>query len=127
MNRIIFLDTEATGLYTFRGHRPWEIGYIIRDLDSGQPDTKKLFHIKPDLTKADPMALSISGYYERFRGDVRTGAGHYSEKLPGWTKRFKKDIALELAKDLSGAHIFGNVPGFDANMLDVWLRENDAM
>lgn len=123
MTRIIFPDTETSGLYPWAGHRPWEIGYIIRDTDSDKPDENRVYQVKPDLRKADPMALQIGGYYKRFR-KVQQAARAANNGT--YFRLTKAEAASEIAEDFAGAIVIGNVPSFDTNMLDAFLREHGA-
>jgi hypothetical protein len=79
VSRLVFLDTETTGLNPWH-HEVWEIAVITRKVieHEDQPtqtvDEEHVFHVKPDLTKADPTALRICRYYERTRARrVATG------------------------------------------------------
>ena len=100
---IVFVDTETTGLYPALGHRPWEIALVTPSED------EFLYYPKVDLAVADPMALSIGGYYTR-EHDYPDADNHW--------------IAAEIARRTAGKHIVGAVPSFDTAMLDPFLREN---
>lgn len=64
MTRICFLDTETTGLQPHH-HEVWEIAVISRALPGDGDDVELMWHVRPDLTKADPTALRIGRFYER--------------------------------------------------------------
>jgi hypothetical protein len=113
-SNVVFLDTETTGLYVDAGHEPYEIAYII--------DGKEIVHwIKPDLSKADPIALKIGHFYER-TADFPYAEGIKNERGQAWS--LASYIAPAVARDLNGRHIVGAVPSFDDVMLKAFLRKN---
>lgn len=97
---LAFVDTETTGTNPFF-HDLWEIAVIV-------DDEELVWRVEPDLRKADPTALSISKYYSRDHTPVGT----------------KADVARAVATALSGRHMVGMVPSFDATFLDRFLRNN---
>src|ERR1044072_8772900 len=64
--KLIFLDCETTGL-DLEQHQVWEVGAIVRDLDSHEPEHDIEFHwfLYVNLQKADLIALNIGKYFER--------------------------------------------------------------
>lgn len=95
MDNIVFLDTETTGLDPDR-HEIWDLAYII-------DGRERQWFIEPDLATADPLALKI---------------GHYFDRFPGWvgktdTLRSPNFIAKALVTNLRDRHIVGAVPSFD--------------
>ncbi|WP_411078497.1 exonuclease domain-containing protein [Streptomyces sp. cmx-10-25] len=97
---IAFVDTETTGLDPFL-HDPWEIAVILRA--DGQ-DEEHVLRIEPDLTNADPAALSLNRYQER--------VAH-----PDWVWDDRQTAAHRLHALLDGAVIVGSNPAFDAEMI----------
>jgi hypothetical protein len=143
---VVFVDVETTGLNHWH-HEIWEIAVIDRKVvkHSNQPDqnvdSEHVFHIRPDLTRADPTALRIGRFYER-TSDLdlppeRSGSIHQirvtldGESLapsalgfvprPGPRWQDPTPVARTLARLLDGKHIVGAVPGFDANFLQRFL------
>lgn len=95
MSALIFLDTETTGLDVGR-HEVWEIAF------ARETGPVRSFILPHSLQTADPKALDINTYWERFP----LGAVHDGTHL---------DIAI--CEELSGATIVGSNPRFDCNML----------
>ena len=132
--RIVFLDTEFTTLDKYR-REVWEIGGIVRD--PGQPDIEFEWQIRPDLRFADPAALRIAGYYERFRlqdhpvGDaVIICDPDFPEPGEGEPLDYEKrrttvhEIAGQLAPMLSRATIIAGVPKADEDTLERFLADH---
>lgn len=124
---IVFLDTETTSLGPKR--EPWEIAMIKRDSD-GQQDSISFFVNWPDLSKADPMSLKFSRFYERHPQFNGSSDFHYIMNADGRTSLpppyvVDRDDAARLVHSWTrGAHIVGAVPNFDIDMLDRVLRES---
>jgi hypothetical protein len=122
--RLVFADTETVRI------KPgpatiWELALIERSADYG--DAEYLWQIRPDLTRADPMALKVGGYYERCQ--VRSyPPGSYRRFLLGEDSEPEYGNSRELAKFiapmLAGAHLIAANPGFDAGHMDALLRAN---
>lgn len=104
-SNLIFLDTETTGLDPDR-HDVWEIGLI-----RGDTGEEIIWHLIPDLSKADPNALRLTDYYKRVNG-------------PHWAWTDRKHVIKRLAELTAGKHLVGAVPSFDANFLERLLRAN---
>lgn len=106
MPKLVFTDTETTGLYPQFGHEVWDIAAIARFADGTEEEHQWL--VQPQhLELADPMALKIGRFYDRA---TRTWAD------PG-------EVAHQLARLLNGAHLVGNVTHFDAQMLQRFARQ----
>lgn len=93
MTPLVFLDTETTGLDPAK-HEIWELAYA-RD---GGP--VRSFFLSHDLGTADPKALEINGYWDRF-SNADDNWGH--------------EPSLQII--LTGATIIGSNPAFDTAML----------
>lgn len=59
--QLVYLDTETTGL-SLELHDIWEVAYAIDDSDI------KSFVVTHSLETADPKALEVNGYFDRFPG-----------------------------------------------------------
>lgn len=109
MTRLIFLDTETTGLDPDR-HEVWEVGYIVRDED--HRDVEAVWQIAPaHLERADPYALRIGRFWERRAKPEPPGIESFAAQ--GRAERF--------AALIDGATIVGAVPDFDVRFLTKWL------
>lgn len=107
--RTIFLDLETTGLYEWMGHEPWDIGMIVRDPWLGSYlDRPYQWFIKPDLEKADPIALGVGRFYKRLPRE--------------WAD--PQMVAAKIAQLFDRAIIVGNVIDFDVRMLSYWARRH---
>lgn len=106
---LVFVDTETTGLDSDR-HDVWEIAAIWALPGKVDVTKEKVWRVRPDLSVADPMGLSISGYYRRTQDET-------SFEDPA-------EVARDLAVLLDGKHLVGAVPDFDARFLTRFLRRN---
>lgn len=93
MSRLVFLDTETTGLDPAR-HEVWEIAWSVGD---GPIRTAVLPH---GVATANPKALELNGYVSR-------GLGLAPDP---W-------VDVELKAELTGATIVGSNPAFDTAFL----------
>jgi hypothetical protein len=118
---VAFVDIETTGLYPWAGAAPWEVALIVQEPDvapySGREATypwrEYVWHLPVNLGLADPMALKIGRYHERYGKEVEdiTDAD---------------DFADEFAALTHGRHLAGAVVSFDAGFLDPYLRQFGA-
>lgn len=110
MTKLVFLDTETTGLNPDI-HDVWEIAVIT---DAGDEHT---WMVRPDLTHADPKALEISRFWDRT-----------TEISEDWkwqpTSLHNEVVANEVARLIQGAVIVGSNPSFDERFLTQWLRRH---
>jgi DNA polymerase III epsilon subunit-like protein len=97
--RLVFVDTEATGL-DHRIHQLTEVAWIVREPDG----TERVRRFVPEhtLDGAEPVALEISRYHERLADAPRTPDAEW--------------LGVLLA-DAAGAVLVGVVPDFDARHL----------
>lgn len=132
---IVFMDTETTSLDPIR-RRPWEIAMIRREPDGLTTDT--LLQVSGvDLRDAEPMALQIGGFYQRY-GLHRDGSnpaeydGDFVTKpesvvFPAGdpTKWVREARAAWLVHKLcAGAVVVGANPQFDTVTLEPLLRRH---
>lgn len=106
MTLLAFVDTETTGLDPDR-HEIWEVALILRAEDGAE--SEHWWRLPVDLGCADPMALKISGYFER--------SGSLTLAQPA-------SFAAEFADLTRGAHLVGAVVSFDEERLRRLLRRH---
>jgi len=101
---IVALDIETTSLRHDR--QAWEVAMIRREPDGTEESTSMMLRV--DVTKADPKALEIGGYYERFDHDDVAWPILAASTIERWTR---------------GATIVGAAPSFDCETLGKFLIE----
>lgn len=125
MTALAFVDTETTGLDPDR-HEVWEVALRLRvlpDEDGKAPaDVVRQWFLPVDLGKADPVALTIGRYYDRFEAPPTQ---REKRGLLEWTDPHA-EFAAEFAELTHGAHIVGACPSFDDGFLKRLLRKNGA-
>jgi len=102
--KFVFIDTETTGLDPTQ-HELWELALIVREDNGEQWEYERM--VRPNLSNADPNALRINGFYDRFVSP---------SSIP-------TDIASFIAKFTSNATLVGANPSFDASFIDKFLRK----
>ena len=123
--KLCFIDTETTSLRPAR--QPWEVAIISRD-HTGR--SEYLERLDVDITKADPAALAVSGFYDRHpRGMVIAGI---SDSVDWWGPVDTYDdhhmrVAVDIAAATHGATIVGANPSFDTETLDRFLRRRGIL
>ena len=130
--RLVWLDTETTGLHAAR--RPWDVALIVRD-DTDTHDQELQWIVHPydlDLGNADPRALEIGGFWERYPyaqhlrtfGDLRTPAYRLPALPPGKEVRRLEDILRDVQyATRDRATILGSNPNFDMSTLEAMMLE----
>ncbi|MBA2951640.1 3'-5' exonuclease [Streptomyces himalayensis] len=118
---LAFIDTETTGLDVDH-HDAWEIAIIHRR--PGHPDAEYLWQIRVSLAEADPEALDINSYHERFavpEGElaVRLATG----SMPADRPVSGRDLMLDLMALLDGSVLVGSNPAFDERFLTKLFRQ----
>lgn len=103
MSRLVFLDTETTGLDPLC-ESIFEIAVIAGDGTEHVWRPRVLAH---HVTDMHPIAAEVNRYHER------TAA-------PDWRWQVPRTVALDLWPHLAGAHIVGAVPDFDTRHLTVF-------
>ncbi|MBA0126314.1 3'-5' exonuclease [Haloechinothrix sp. YIM 98757] len=99
---VIVVDTETTGLDRAR-HVPIEVAWV--DLATGQENAWIPWHTRQDISRAQPEALEINGYYQRLADAPTDHAALIAAK--------------DLHERLGGAVLAGASPAFDADMLRI--------
>lgn len=106
LQRLVFVDTETTGLDLDR-HEVWEIAYAVGN-GPVVVFQRPLYH--GTLNLADPKALEINGFHERYRE-------------PTW-EVYRHDMD-EFESALKGRHVVGSNPAFDTAFLrDLFVGES---
>ena len=123
--RIVIADTETVTLDASTG-LIWEIGLLDR---TPKGDVEYLWHLRPDLTDADPGSVRFSDYYNRCAvADRDPGTAMVIEhpKLAKGKRQVtqSRKVAFEVAKLIAGAVLVGAVPDFDSRMFTAWLRSH---
>jgi hypothetical protein len=130
MGRVVFIDCETVSLIPGPA-TIWELAVIERHGEPVPADSEMLWHIRPDLSLADPAALKIGGYYERCTVANRAAGQVQRIQLP--TDEFpgekpalsgSSQLAGTLARMLAGAHVIAANPGFDTGHVAAFLRAN---
>ena len=101
---VVFVDIETTGLDPER-HGPWEIALVFPD------NTHRVWYVEPDLATADPNALRLTGFYERYVAQR-------------WSYSDPRSVAKAVAESTAGVHLVGACVSFDALRLEKFLRAN---
>lgn len=121
MTKLVFLDTETTGLRPDR--RAWDVGLIIRD--PGQPGdgVEHQWFVDADdldLGNADPFGLEVGRFYERHPQYNGTDDGflHVEEEVT---------VLASVEAITRGAILIGAVPNFDAEVLGERMRANGIL
>ncbi len=142
--KLAYLDTETTGTDSFgdgygRAHEVWEIGVVVVD---GPNVVEALWRWCPDMTSADPTSLRLIAAHERLAATENLPAYSDGNASPVafWISSGGEPIAMDgppngfvsyqqaaqrVAWVLAGAHVFGCVPSFDANFVNIWLRRHN--
>lgn len=107
MNKIVFLDTETTGLDPNR-HELLEVAMLVRTQSHPGSDLTINFSLNIDPLKADPKALEVNHYFERQDELLKMRISH---ALAG---RF-------LLQQLTDAVVVGNNVQFDLRFVAEFL------
>lgn len=119
MNRLVFVDTETTGLDP-REHQVWEIALILRN-ELGMPDDEHVWQIRPDLDRADPVALEKSRFHERFLVPDSHNAVKVMKDGGLWKMPIHEAL-FDIQDILRDSYMVGAVPSFDDAFLKALLR-----
>lgn len=115
---LAFVDTETTHLDPRSGD-VWEIAVIRRRTDG--VDVEYVWQVRPDLTTADPEALKIGRYKERFAIPDGWDAIEFMKSGPPF-RSLIPEMLFDLQEALSGAVLIGSNPGFDVAFLTKLLQ-----
>lgn len=116
---IAFVDTETTGLDP-RHADVWEIAVIRRE---DGVDTEHLWQVRPNLDTADPEALTIGKYHDRFSVPNGWDAAEFFPTDVSPRLRLKlPEMLFDLQDALANAVVVGSNPGFDITFLTKLLH-----
>lgn len=135
MTKLVFIDTETTGLDD-RRQGIWEIALIIRDTTENPKywDIEYVWQLPVDLTNADPIALNIGKFHERRYTEVPSTL-EYTDNIkildeiesaeakfivPEYFMDRWCKIVVDLTRD---AFLVGNVVSFDEERLRKLIRK----
>lgn len=116
---LAFVDCETTHLDLRHGDA-WEIAVIRRREDG--VDCEYVWQVRPDLTTADPEALKIGRFEERFAVPDGWDAIEFFPAGGPPLKSTLPEMLFDLQDALSGAVIVGSNPGFDVTFLTKLLH-----
>lgn len=126
MTPLAFVDCETTHLDAEVGDA-WEVAVILREFDDNEPtDTEYVWQIRPDLTKADPEALRIGRYLERFAVPVVVEAAFTGYEAGPVVPMTRTQAVSAILSVLRGAVLVGSNPGFDDRFLRKLLGPGSA-
>lgn len=122
MTALAFLDTETTGLDPTR-HEVWEIAVIRRERDGSETDS--LWQLRVPLETADPEALKISRYHERFAVRDTWDAAAIIDSTSGRVLNLSlPELLFDVQDALADAVVVGSNPGFDLAFLTALLKRH---
>lgn len=104
--KLAFVDTETTGLDPDL-HQIWEVGLIV-------DEEPRRWFLPVDLGRADPIALRIGQFHERYPDTAVTGLATVAA------------FSAEFAALTRGRHLVGAVISFDEERLRRLLKANGA-
>ncbi|MFI0530285.1 hypothetical protein ACH3XX_09575 [Streptomyces scabiei] len=126
MTNIAFVDCETTHLDAEIGEA-WEVAVILREQDGDQTtDTEYAWQIRPNLAKADPEALRIGRFEERYKVPPYAEAAFTAHESGHITPMNRAEAATAIVNVLSGAVLVGSNPGFDDRFLRKLLGPGSA-
>jgi DNA polymerase III epsilon subunit-like protein len=125
---LAFIDTETTGLDP-RKHDAWEIAVIVRDAEYAAAgitryDREHVWQIPVPLDTAEPKALEIGRYHERFRVPSDTEAIEVNADGTIYQRLLLPEFLFDLQEVLKDAVLIGSNPAFDDAFLKKLLQDN---
>lgn len=117
--RLVFVDTEATGL-DHRVHQLTEVAWVVREPD-GSERTRR-FVPEHTLEGAEPKALEITRYAELLADEPRTPDREWVDVLLADTEGA---VLVGVVPDFDARHLLqacqrvGRTPNWDHHLLDV--------
>lgn len=121
--RMIFLDTETTGL-DLEKHEVWEVAAIEREWDGNTlkiNDVEHHWFLYVNEVDADPIALDIGKYWDRHPNALARMSGKPLKPMEVCSERV---FAYEFQKLTHKSIIVGAVPDFDAYRLARLMKAN---
>ncbi|WP_329376184.1 hypothetical protein [Streptomyces sp. NBC_01483] len=128
MLNLAFVDCETTHLDAAIGDA-WEVAVILREFDavaSPATDTEYVWQITPDLTVADPEALRIGRFEERFNVPYYVEAAFTGYDRAPVVPMTRMQAVSAILSVLRGAVLIGSNPGFDDRFLRKLLGPGSA-
>jgi hypothetical protein len=117
VTNIAFVDCETTHLDAEIGEA-WEVAVILREQHGAETtDTEYCWQFAPVLTNADPEALRIGRFHERYKVPPTSGAAFTAHESGHITPMTRREAVDAIVSVLSGALIVGSNPGFDERHL----------
>ncbi|MFJ8054923.1 hypothetical protein [Streptomyces sp. NPDC096142] len=114
---LAFIDCETTHLSAELGDA-WEVGIVLREFEDDQhTDTEYVWQIRPRLATADPKALEVGRYLERFAVPPHAEAAFTAHESGHVTPMTRAEAVTAIVNVLSGAVLIGSNPGFDERFL----------
>lgn len=122
---LAFADCETTGFYVDAGHEAWEIAVLTATYE-GEIVAERTWQLPVDVSKADPMALAMNGWYMR-SVQQRQGLGQMSviSDEPQLTE--PTTFAREFMQLVHGHVLVGAVPSFDERFITKALRRGGGV
>lgn len=118
--KLCFVDTETSGL-DVRCHHVWEVAVILREPNAD--DVELVWQVRPDLTEAQPKALEIGRYSERFVVPDGWDACRVEDGLAVMPLEMDEFLA-ELQHTLHGGVLIGSNPAFDDRFLTALVQDH---
>lgn len=117
---LAFVDTETSGLDP-RRHDAWEIAVIRRD---DGVDTEHLWQVRIPLETADPDALDIGKYHQRFAVPDGWDAVQLAPDGSPIVQLTLPELLFDVQEALADAVMVGSNPAFDDAFLKKLLQAN---
>ncbi|MFI9824450.1 hypothetical protein ACIHFC_28960 [Streptomyces sp. NPDC052013] len=126
MTNIAFVDTETTHLDAEIGEA-WEVAVVLREQDGDETtDTEYCWQFAPVLANADPEALRIGRFDERYKVPPFSKAAFTAHESGHVTPMTRRETVTAIVNVLSGAVLVGSNPGFDDRFLRKLLGPGSA-
>ncbi|NUS82998.1 MAG: hypothetical protein HOY75_09640 [Streptomyces sp.] len=110
---IAFVDCETTHLDASIG-AAWEVAVILREFEDDQhTDTEYVWQIRPNLKGADPEALKVGRFEERFAVPEGAEAAWTADESGHVAPMTRAEAITAIVNVLRGAVLVGSNPAFD--------------
>lgn len=113
MTKFCFTDCETTGLDPTL-HSAWEVAVILRE--PGLPDTEHVWQFRANLDVADPAALKVGRFDDRFAVPNGSEAARICGSDGGWNGAWKlrrSEALMEVQDVLRDGVLVAANPAFD--------------